>query len=69
MPEIHLHSLRHSNASLMIAEGIDIVTVAGMLGHANASTTQKIYAHQIKSAQAAAAQTVGNILTGKKKFA
>ena len=53
----------------MIAEGIDIVTVAGMLGHANASTTQKIYAHQIKSAQAAAAQTVGNILTGKKKFA
>ena len=69
LPEIHLHSLRHSNASLMIAEGIDIVTVAGMLGHANASTTQKIYAHQIKSAQAAAAQTVGNILTGRKKFA
>lgn len=69
LPEIHLHSLRHSNASLMIAEGVDIVTVAGMLGHANASTTQKIYAHQIKSAQAAAAQTVGNILTGKRKLA
>lgn len=69
LPNIHLHSLRHSNASLMIAEGVDIVTVAGMLGHANATTTAKIYAHQIKRAQAAAADTVGSILNGKQKLA
>lgn len=69
LPNIHIHSLRHSNASLMISEGVDIVTVAGMLGHANANTTAKIYAHQIKSAQAAAAETVGSILSPKEKLA
>ena len=53
----------------MIAEGVDIVTVAGILGHANANTTAKIYAHQIKSAQAAAAETVGSILTMKQNLA
>ena len=69
LPNVHIHSLRHSNASLMIAEGVDIVTVAGILGHANANTTAKIYAHQIKSAQAAAAETVGGILTMKQNLA
>ena len=63
LPNIHIHSLRHTNATLNIANGAAITTVAGMLGHANATTTAKIYAHSIKSAQAAAADMMDNLLS------
>ena len=63
LPQIHLHSLRHTNATLNIANGISVTTVAGQLGHANASTTTKIYAHAIQSAQAAAADMMDDLLT------
>lgn len=63
LPQIHLHSLRHTNATLNIANGTPITTVAGQLGHANANTTAKIYAHAIKSAQAAAADMMDDLLS------
>ena len=50
-----LHSLRHTNASLLIAYDADVATVSGRLGHADASTTLKIYTHQFKSRDKAAA--------------
>ena len=46
----------------MIANGVAVTTVAGQLGHANAATTEKIYAHAIKSAAAASAQIVDDLL-------
>ena len=44
-PEYHLHTLRHTNASMLIAQGVDVRTVAGLLGHAQPSTTLDIYSH------------------------
>ena len=35
----------HTNASLLIAQGVDVRTVASLLGHSQASTTLDIYAH------------------------
>lgn len=67
LPKIHLHSLRHTNATLSIANGMAITTVAGQLGHANANTTTKIYAHQIQSAQAAAADAMEDLLNPIKQ--
>lgn len=69
LPPIHLHSLRHTNATLNIANGVSVTTVAGQLGHANANTTTKIYAHAIMSAQAAAADMMDDILNCQKKMA
>ena len=43
--DLNVHSLRHTNASLLIAQGVDVRTVASLLGHAQASTTLDIYAH------------------------
>ncbi len=40
-----LHELRHTNASMLIAQGVDVRTVAGLLGHAQPSTTLGIYSH------------------------
>lgn len=69
LPKIHLHSLRHTNATLNISNGVSVTTVAAQLGHANASTTTKIYAHAIKSAQAAAAEMMDDLLKPSKKMA
>ncbi|NCE75450.1 MULTISPECIES: tyrosine-type recombinase/integrase [unclassified Anaerotruncus] len=54
-----VHSLRHTYASLMIADGVPLVVVSRQLDHAQASTTANIYAHAIASAQAKAMQTFG----------
>jgi integrase len=72
LPQFSPHSLRHSNISLMIANGVDIKTVSARAGHANISTTGNIYTHQIKSANARAAEKIGNIFDGiqqRKKHA
>ena len=46
MPDnLNVHSLRHTNASMLIAQGVDVRTVAGLLGHAQPSTTLDIYSH------------------------
>lgn len=68
LPPIHVHSLRHTNATLQIASGVSITTVAGRLGHADSTTTSKIYAHAIQSAEAAAAEVLDNLLSPTKRI-
>jgi integrase len=63
LPYITLHSLRHTNATLQIASGVPITTVAKRLGHTTPTTTGNVYSHFIKSADEAAAETLENILT------
>ena len=55
LPHINPHAFRHTVASILIANGVDPVTTANELGHADANTTQAIYAHQIARARAEAA--------------
>ena len=55
LPQIHLHSLRHTYASLCIANGAPLTAVAAQLGHSTVATTETIYAHAIRSAQLAVA--------------
>ena len=57
LTKVTVHSLRHTYASLMIADGAPLVVVARQLGHSQTSTTANIYAHAIASAQAKAMQT------------
>ncbi len=45
----------------MIANHVPINIVSKRLGHSNVSTTGNIYAHSIRSADEAAAQTLQNI--------
>lgn len=69
LPPVHIHSLRHTNATLLIAAGTNLQTVATRLGHANVTTTGKIYAHAIRSADEAAAETLQDILHPMKRQA
>ena len=67
LPDISIHSLRHTNATLLINSGIPITTISARLGHANPSTTTKIYTHAIQSADAAAADALDNIFIKERK--
>lgn len=66
LPDISIHSLRHTNATLLIANGVDLRTVSKRLGHAQLSTTGNIYTHAIQSADERAADVLGDILTPLK---
>jgi integrase len=61
LPHIHPHMFRHTAASTMIADGIDLVTTANELGHSNATTTAMIYAHQIATAKALASESRSSV--------
>lgn len=61
LPAVHFHSLRHTNASLLIAAHVPVTTVSGRLGHAKTSTTTDIYAGFIQSADAAAADALASV--------
>ncbi len=42
---IRLHDLRHGQASLMLAAGVDIVVVSKRLGHSSVAITSDTYTH------------------------
>jgi integrase len=44
---IRFHDIRHTHASILISEGVDVVKVSARLGHANPKITLEIYAHLI----------------------
>lgn len=48
IPQISIHGLRHTHASLLLYSGVSIASVARRLGHASMTTTQKIYLHVIQ---------------------
>src|SRR5215469_378939 len=47
MPDVTLHSLRHTHASLLIASGMDILTISRRLGHSSPTITLNVYGHLI----------------------
>ena len=59
---VRFHSLRHTQASLLIAEGEDILTVSRLLGHSKAATTLNVYAHLLEGADSGAAKKLERIL-------
>ncbi len=59
LPGLRLHDLRHSWASTAAMNGVDIVTIAKLLGHALVETTER-YVHLSDRSVADAADRVSN---------
>lgn len=57
------HMLRHTQATLLIGENVDIKTVSSRLGHSTVKLTLDTYAHAIAAKDQAAANTIGNLLS------
>lgn len=62
LPPIRLHDLRHSNATAMIAAGINAKVVQHRLGHANVSITLNTYTHVLPEMDQEAADKLNNAL-------
>lgn len=48
LPLIRLHDLRHTNASHLVASGVDFETIARRLGHSKPSFTLDVYGHALE---------------------
>jgi integrase len=59
---IRVHDVRHSSASLMLAQGVPIKEVQELLGHATVHTTLRIYAHVIGEGKRAAVTKLSDTL-------
>jgi len=64
LPEIPLHSLRHSYATLAISSGVNPRIVSARLGHATVALTLDIYSHVLPQADADAASQIAALLEG-----
>ncbi len=60
IPRLRFHDLRHSCASLRLANGVPLKQIQEWLGHSDFSTTANIYAHLDYSSKVSSAQAMEN---------
>ena len=63
LPHVHLHHLRHFAATVMLAGGVDVRTVAGRLGHSRLTLTLQTYAHVMEVTDRRAATLLGESIS------
>lgn len=56
------HDLRHFTATQLIGAGVDPSVVGGRLGHADATTTLRVYSHALEARDRAAAEVLGSLM-------
>ncbi len=59
-----LHKLRHTFGTLLVASGIDLVTVAHLMGHSDTAMVSKVYAHVVPDNVMQATKALGGVLYG-----
>ncbi|MFJ9079448.1 tyrosine-type recombinase/integrase [Streptomyces sp. NPDC102278] len=61
---IRFHDLRHSTATLLLEQGVDLVVIKELLGHAHIGVTAGVYAHVRLRLQRQAIDTLNDALSG-----
>ena len=64
LPIIRFHDLRHSCASVLIANGVDIKEIQNLLGHSDIHTTSEIYTHMEFEQKKRVSKVMEDILFG-----
>lgn len=64
LPSIHLHEMRHTSATLMLASGEHPKVASERLGHSQVGITLNIYSHAVPSLQRDAATRLGGVVHG-----
>ena len=65
VPDIRFHDLRHTYASLMIAQGENLKYIQTQLGHSSPTVTLNVYAHLMKPTNQEAACRLENAVFGE----
>ena len=63
----HPHELRHSAASILLAQGVPLEVVSEVLGHASIRMTKDVYGHLIGSQKRDAAEAMSRALWAPKQ--
>ncbi|MET9069417.1 tyrosine-type recombinase/integrase [Streptosporangium sandarakinum] len=63
----HPHELRHSGASLMLAQGTPLHVVSEILGHASIAITKDVYGHLVEGEKRAATAAISGALLGGQR--
>jgi integrase len=66
LPRLRPHDLRHSAATLAIADGVPLKTVSERLGHRDVRTTISLYVHPDREQHRAAAEQIARIFRPAK---
>ena len=66
IPDVRIHDLRHTFASLLVSGGASLEMIGRLLGHTQIGTTQR-YAHLIDSPLRAGVNAVGEMLKPRFK--
>lgn len=66
-PRLTIHCLRHTHATILIANGEPIKAVSERLGHADVDTTLRIYAHVLPEHEEATADHFEKIMEKQKE--
>jgi integrase len=61
LPNIRLHDLRHTAASLLAQQGVHVTAVSRLLGHSSTSMTLDIYSHAFPDAEREATATLDRL--------
>ena len=61
LPACSVHTLRHTNASLLVSENLPITAVSKRLGHSNSEITFRYYVHSISEDNKTAAEKIENL--------
>jgi integrase len=64
VPQIRLHDLRHTHATLALQAGIHVKVVSERLGHSSVSITLDVYSHHVPGLQREAAEKVAALIPG-----
>lgn len=66
---IRFHDLRHTNATLLLSQGVDFKVIQTRLGHSDINTTLNIYSHVNLEMQKSATEKLTNLFNGGKPVA
>ena len=62
LPNISFHDLRHTFATVAVANGVDAKTLSAILGHTNPSFSLDTYTHVTTDMQQRASEIVGDFI-------
>lgn len=67
VPSIHVHGLRHSHASFLISQGVNVVLVAKRLGHKDITMTLNTYSHFFPTDERNLIDDINNLTKNSEK--